>query len=57
MYQVATLQSLMQGYYDNVITAEDLKTHGDTGFGTFEDVNGEMIMQKAILLEYISQNI
>lgn len=44
IYQVALLQSLTQGYYDGIIKVSDLKQHGDTGIGTFEGVNGEMIV-------------
>ena len=44
LYQVALLQSLVQGYYDGIITVGELKKHGDTGIGTFEGVNGEMIV-------------
>ena len=44
MYQVSTLQALMMGYSRSVITVEELKKHGTAGLGTFEDVNGEMIM-------------
>lgn len=44
IYQVALLQSLTQGYYDGIISVEELKKHGDTGIGTFEGVNGEMIV-------------
>ena len=44
LYQVALLQSLTQGYYDGIITVGELKRHGDTGIGTFEGVNGEMIV-------------
>jgi len=44
MYQVSTLQSLMMGYTRPVITVKELLEHGDTGLGTFEDVNGEMIV-------------
>jgi len=44
IYQVALLQSLTQGYYDGIINVSDLKTHGDIGIGTFEGVNGEMIV-------------
>ena len=44
MYQVATLQSLALGYSRGVITVEELLTHGDIGLGTYEDVNGEMIL-------------
>ncbi len=44
IFQVALLQSLTQGYYDGIIGVEELKKHGDTGIGTFEGVNGEMIV-------------
>ena len=44
LYQVALLQSLVQGYYDGIISVGELKRHGDTGIGTFEGVNGEMIV-------------
>lgn len=43
-YQVALIQSLVQGYYDGIITVGELKQHGDTGIGTFEGLNGEMIV-------------
>ena len=44
IYQVALLQSLTQGYYDGIIKVSKLKEHGDIGIGTFEGVNGEMIV-------------
>lgn len=44
IYQVALLQSLTQGYYDGIIKTSELKKHGDIGIGTFEGVNGEMIV-------------
>ena len=44
MYQVSTLQALALGYSKTVISAGELLQEGDTGLGTFEDVNGEMIV-------------
>lgn len=44
IYQVSTLQALALGYSRAVISAGDLLKEGDTGLGTFEDVNGEMIV-------------
>ena len=44
VFQVALLQSLTQGYYDGVIAVNELRRHGDTGIGTFDGVNGEMIL-------------
>lgn len=44
MYQVSTMQALASGYSKKVIKVEELLREGDTGLGTFEDVNGEMIV-------------
>lgn len=44
MYQVSTLQALALGYLRPVVTAEELLAHGDAGLGTFEDLDGEMIV-------------
>lgn len=44
MFQVSTLQSLALGYTCAVMTVGELMQHGETGLGTFEDVNGEMIV-------------
>ena len=46
MYQVSTLQALALGYSKTVIRVEELLREGDTGLGTFEDVNGEMIVME-----------
>ncbi len=46
MYQISTLQALALGYSRAVITAGELLQKGDTGLGTFEDVNGEMIVME-----------
>ncbi len=44
IYQISTLQALALGYSRSVVTVEELLKHGDIGLGTFEDVNGEMIV-------------
>lgn len=44
IFQVATLQSLVLGYFKKVIYVEELLKHGNIGLGTFENVNGEMIV-------------
>ena len=54
LYQVALLQSLVQGYYDGIISVGELKRHGDTGIGTFEGVNGEMIVLDGVVYQAIS---
>lgn len=44
MYQVSTLQALALGYNEAVVTAEEVLKEGDTGLGTFEGVDGELIV-------------
>ena len=48
MYQVSTLQALAMGYTTAVLTVGDLLKHGNTGLGTFEHVDGEMILADGI---------
>ncbi len=47
--QVALLQSLAQGYFDGSVTLGELKTRGDTGIGTFDALNGEMIVLDGVV--------
>lgn len=42
--QLSTLNSLMAGNYDRTDTAAFLKESGDLGLGTFEGLDGEMVM-------------
>lgn len=44
MYQVSTLQALAKGDFYGNATIEELLANGDIGLGTFEAVNGEMIV-------------
>lgn len=44
LYQVATLSSLQMGGFDGVLPVGELRQHGDIGIGTFDGVNGEMIV-------------
>ena len=41
---MSTLQALALGFSKSVITVEELLEQGDLGLGTFEDVDGEMIV-------------
>ena len=44
LYQVSLLNALMQGDYDGSVSIGDLLKHGDTGLGTFDKLDGEMIV-------------
>ncbi len=43
LFQVSTIDALLQGVYDGVMNFGELKPQGDFGIGTFEGIDGEMI--------------
>jgi acetolactate decarboxylase len=43
LFQVSTIDALLQGVFDGFYTFDDLKTHGDFGIGTFDSLDGEMV--------------
>ena len=43
MFQVSTFSALSQGVYEGIAPVETLKQNGDTGLGTFEALDGEMV--------------
>lgn len=51
LHQVSLMQSFMHGAYDGVISVGELKSNGDTGLGTFEGVNGEMIVLDGVVYQ------
>ena len=51
MYQVSLMQAFMHGEYDGVVKVGDFKKHGDIGLGTFEGVNGEMIVLDGVVYQ------
>lgn len=44
LYQVSTLQALMDGAYEGVVPCGALRRHGDLGIGTFDGLDGEMVV-------------
>ena len=44
LYQISLLNALMLGDYDGIVTVEEFLLHGDMGIGTFDALDGEMIM-------------
>lgn len=43
IFQVSTINALMEGVYDGDVTFSELKKHGNIGIGTVDDLDGEMI--------------
>jgi acetolactate decarboxylase len=44
LYQVSTATALVEGIYQGAVRVETLREHGDLGLGTFEDLDGEMVI-------------
>jgi acetolactate decarboxylase len=48
VYQISTMAALLDGIYDGDVTIADLLTHGDFGLGTFNHLDGEMVVLDGI---------
>ncbi len=44
LFQTSTMGALLEGVYDGVISCEELTQRGDLGIGTFDGLDGEMVM-------------
>jgi acetolactate decarboxylase len=44
LYQFSTIQALMEGVYDGAAPVSALKGRGDMGLGTFDGLDGEMVV-------------
>lgn len=44
LFQVSTSNALVQGVFQGAVTVRDLKRNGDFGLGTFDGLDGELIM-------------
>ncbi len=49
IFQVSLLQGLTLGDYYGSVTVKELKEKGDIGIGTFEGVNGELVMVDGVV--------
>jgi acetolactate decarboxylase len=46
VFQVSTIHALMEGVYDGQLTLGELKRQGDFGIGTFNRVDGELVLDR-----------
>jgi len=44
LFQVSTIDALLDGIYDGSLTCGELKRNGDLGIGTFDGLDGEMVV-------------
>ncbi|MBX3050307.1 MAG: acetolactate decarboxylase [Caldilineaceae bacterium] len=55
LFQTSTLSALESGVYTGEMSIGELKQHGDLGLGTFEALDGEMVMWKGTAYRVDSQ--
>jgi acetolactate decarboxylase len=48
IYQTATMEALLDGVYDGDVEIRELLTHGDFGLGTFNGLDGELLMLDSV---------
>ena len=51
LYQVSTLGALQVGLYQPAMSIADLHRHGDFGLGTYEGLNGEMVVDRGTVFQ------
>ncbi len=49
--QISTIDALLQGVYDGTTPLSNLKTYGDFGIGTFNELDGEMILLDGVFYQ------
>lgn len=57
LYQYSTLATLLQGVYDGNISVGELKEQGDFGLGTFNSLNGEMLMLDNVVYQIAADGV
>ncbi|OPY39160.1 MAG: Alpha-acetolactate decarboxylase [Methanoregula sp. PtaU1.Bin051] len=51
LYQVSTIDALLQGSFDGTEPVSEMLRHGDFGIGTFDGLDGEMIVLDSIVYQ------
>jgi acetolactate decarboxylase len=49
LFQVSTIEALLHGAYDGDVTIAELSRHGDLGLGTFNALDGELVLLDGIV--------
>ena len=53
LYQVSTASALVEGIYQGAVRVSTLREHGDLGLGTFEGLDGEMVIADGTMLQQL----
>ena len=51
LFQTSTIDALLRGVYDGDLTCAELKRRGDFGIGTFNGLDGEMLMLNGVVYQ------
>ena len=51
MFQTSTIDALLAGAYDGETTCRELQRHGNLGIGTFDHLDGEMVLSDGIMYQ------
>ena len=54
LYQTSTMSALLDGIYDGSVTIAELLEHGDFGLGTFNHLDGEMVVNSGVCFHLFS---
>ena len=57
LFQLSTLDALAQGVYEGSMPLGDLKHYGDFGLGTFDALNGEMVVLDGVVYQVTSDGV
>lgn len=57
IFQVSTTGAIVKGVFGGCTTVTDLKSHGDFGLGTFENLDGEMMMLGGICYQAVADGV
>jgi acetolactate decarboxylase len=54
LYQTSTISALIDGIYEGTVTTAELLEHGNFGLGTFNQLDGEMVVNEGVCFHLFS---
>lgn len=57
LVQVSVIDALMQGFFDGFYSLEDLKQHGNFGIGTFDGLDGELVLFNDTVFQVLASGV
>ncbi|CEF57235.1 acetolactate decarboxylase [Acetobacter ghanensis] len=57
LYQTSTMAALLDAVYDGETTLDELLQHGNFGLGTFNSLDGEMIVTDGVVRQFRAEGL